>query len=53
MDTAISQPDANSESIAAHACAAVLVAAPASGQGKTTVTAALERETLEPDAHAR
>ncbi|AGU50097.1 putative cobyrinic acid a,c-diamide synthase CobQ/CobB [Variovorax paradoxus B4] len=43
MDTAISQPDANSELSAAHSCAAVLVAAPASGQGKTTVTAALAR----------
>ncbi len=43
MDTAISQPRANSEPIAAHTCAAVLVAAPASGQGKTTVAAALAR----------
>ena len=43
MDTAISQPGANSESIAARSCAAVLVAAPASGQGKTTVAAALAR----------
>lgn len=43
MDTAISQPGANSEPIAAHTCAAVLVAAPASGQGKTTVAAALAR----------
>ncbi|WPH18396.1 cobyrinate a,c-diamide synthase [Variovorax paradoxus] len=43
MDTAISQPGANSEPVAAHTCAAVLVAAPASGQGKTTVAAALAR----------
>lgn len=43
MDTAISQPRANGEPVAAHTCAAVLVAAPASGQGKTTVAAALAR----------
>ncbi|CAN7389461.1 cobyrinate a,c-diamide synthase [Variovorax paradoxus] len=43
MDTAISQPRNNGEPIAAHSCAAVLVAAPASGQGKTTVAAALAR----------
>jgi cobyrinic acid a,c-diamide synthase len=43
VDTAISQPGANSEPIAARSCAAVLVAAPASGQGKTTVAAALAR----------
>ena len=43
MDTAISQPGANGEAIAARTCAAVLVAAPASGQGKTTVAAALAR----------
>ena len=34
---------APSASSAAHACVALLVAAPASGQGKTTVTAALAR----------
>lgn len=43
MDTAISQPDADDEQAAGHTCAAVLVAAPASGQGKTTVAAALAR----------
>ena len=44
MDTAITEPGVNGERNAvAQACAAVLVAAPASGQGKTTVAAALAR----------
>jgi len=45
VDTAISQPSQRSgaDGAAAPTCAAVLVAAPASGQGKTTVAAALAR----------
>lgn len=45
MDASLSQPSPRSGAAGAEAasCAAVLVAAPASGQGKTTVAAALAR----------
>ena len=45
MDASLSQPSPRSGAAGAEAgsCAAVLVAAPASGQGKTTIAAALAR----------
>ncbi|WP_093216198.1 MULTISPECIES: cobyrinate a,c-diamide synthase [unclassified Variovorax] len=43
MDASINQPSQRPGAAGQPACAAVLVAAPASGQGKTTVAAALAR----------